>query len=82
MMQSFVELDATGVRKDLSWAGVSYASNQYFNNISLSKILTHLIHTRCLIPTHISSPHLISLSHRHGRLPLAHVSMAKVGTPH
>jgi hypothetical protein len=47
--------------------------------ISLPNI-NHLIHTRYPIPAHISTSHLISLSHRHGQLALVHVSTAKAGS--
>jgi hypothetical protein len=79
---SFVELDAKGgVRKDLSLAMVSYASNQYINNISLSNFNPSHSHMLSHPNTYlITTSHLISLSHWHGRLPLAHVSTAKAGT--
>jgi hypothetical protein len=70
-----------GVRKDLSLVVAPYASNHYFNNISLSNFNPSHSHMLSHPNTYlITTSHLISLSHRHGRLPLAHVSIAKAGT--
>jgi hypothetical protein len=49
-----------GIRRRTYLAVDSYASNQYFINISFVKFLTHLFRAHCPIPTHISSPYHIS----------------------
>jgi hypothetical protein len=79
----FVELDAfRDKKKNLFLVVVSYASNQYFKSISLSNFNPSYSHTLSYPHTHlITTPHLISLSHRHGQLPLIHVSTASAGTP-
>jgi hypothetical protein len=82
MMHLLCGTGCKGARKDLSLAMVSYASNQYFNNISLSNFNPSHSHTLSHPNTYlITTSHLISLSHWHGWLPLAHVSTAKARTP-
>jgi hypothetical protein len=81
MMQALWNWMQRGVRKDLSLAVVFYANNQYINNISLSDFNSSHAHTLSHPNTYlITTSHLISLSHQHGQLPLAHVSTAKAGT--
>jgi hypothetical protein len=69
-------------RRTYFWLWFPMRVINIFNSVSLSNFNPSYSHTLSHPHTHlITTPHLISPSHRHGQLPLVHVSTALAETP-